>query len=278
MISPRPPRRALSSLGYLVPLLALLMAAVALTDGQRFPAFATAVLASAALERHRQARRPRPLTLAATPRAWKAAVETNIGAAEAAVVTLLVAAAAWLVLARPELGPQVARSPTLAGAGIHSAPKSRIPRVRVSRSQPGRWFTADSAKFRALANPREPWAAALVGRAGGRGLHWVAIEVDTKNLRRHHFDPNTLDYRLHDGAGNVYHPDLGGGTGPATLSSPGLLRPGLIAESRLGFRVPVSAERLMLVFEPALGASMQIHVPVTGRRTRLPTRAAGRIR
>jgi hypothetical protein len=60
----------------------------------------------------------------------------------------------------------------------------------------------------------------------------------------------------------VYHADVGGGTGPPSLSAPGLLRAGLSAESRLGFRVSRSIRRFDLVFEPSLGGSTQARVPI----------------
>jgi hypothetical protein len=60
----------------------------------------------------------------------------------------------------------------------------------------------------------------------------------------------------------VYHADVGGGTGPPSLSAPGLLRAGLSAESRLGFRVSRSIRRFDLVFEPSLGGSTQARVPL----------------
>jgi hypothetical protein len=86
------------------------------------------------------------------------------------------------------------------------------------------------------------------------------VLIDTTNLSRHQFDPNDLDYRLRDQRGTVFYADVHGGTGPAYLSTPGLLRPGLTAESRLGFRVPPRTGAVTLVFEPVIGGPLQAHV------------------
>lgn len=96
----------------------------------------------------------------------------------------------------------------------------------------------------------------------GRGMRWLFIAVDGTNLHRSHFDPNTLACRLRDQEGNVYYADIAGGTGPPSRSTPGLLRRGLTAQARLGFRVPNARRRLALVFEPVTGGSLQVRVPI----------------
>jgi len=241
--------------------LAVVVVAVLFLDGPRLSALVVAVVAATALERHRQATRPRPLTLTATPRAWRYTIETTIGL-RAALLSASLLAAAWLSLTHTPFGSE--------GATVHAPPAAStavdstgLPALPIRTYRPGQSFSIEGATFRVTLNSLAPWAAHLRTSATGGGSRWVAVQVDTTNLSRSRFDPNDLDYRLRDRRGAVYYADVHGGTGPASLSTPGLLRPGLTAESQLGFRVPRGAESLTLVFEPVIGGPVQVHVDLS---------------
>jgi len=247
--------------------LAVAVIGVLFADRLRLPALVVAVIAATALERHRQATRRTPLTLTGTPRAWRRTIETTIGL-RAALLSAGLIAAAWLLLTHTPFGSESATvdAPPPASTGIGS---TRLPALPIRSYQPGQSFSIEGATFRVIVNGSAPWAANLRSRSAGRGLRWLAVEVDTTNLSRRRFDPNDLDYRLRDKRGAIYYADVHGGTGPASLSTPGLLRPGLTAESQLGFRVPRSAGSFTLVFEPVIGGPVQVHVdlsPFRGHR------------
>jgi hypothetical protein len=246
------------SMDFWLAFLGVAVVVVLLVDGLRLPALVVAVIAATALERHRQARRPRPLTLAATPRAWRHTVETTIGL-RATLLSAGLLAAAWVLITHPPFGSDstTVRAPSPVSAAAFS---TRPPALPIRTYRAGQSFRIEGASFRVIFNSSTRFAANLRNSIAGRGVRWVAVEVDTTNLSRHGFDPNDLDYRLRDRSGAIYYPDVHGGTGPASLSTPGLLRPGLTAESQLGFQVPRSAGTFTLVFEPVIGGPVQVHV------------------
>lgn len=92
------------------------------------------------------------------------------------------------------------------------------------------------------------------------------VVVNSRNIARDHFNPNRLSYRLRDSRGTLYFPDIGGGTGPFSLSDTGSLERGEVAKAELAFRVPRSRRRLSLVFEPTVHGSVQVRVPLRTRR------------
>ena len=238
-------------------------------DGLRLAALVVAVIGATALERHRQATRPRPLTLAATPMAWRYTIETTIGL-RATLLSASLLVAAWLLLTHTPFGSEstTVRAPPSVSTAVGS---TRLPALPIRTYQPGKSFSIEGASFRVILNSAAPFASSLRSGVAGRGLRWVAVQVDTTNLSRRRFDPNDLDYRLRDRRGAVYYADVHGGTGPASLSTPGLLHPGLTAESQLGFRVPRSAGPLTLVFEPVIGGPVQVHVDLSRFRGHRPT-------
>jgi len=249
--------------------LAVVVVAALFVDGLRLSALVVSVIVATALERHRQATRPRPLTLAATPRAWRYTIETTIGL-RTALLSASLLSAAWLLLAHTPFGSENAtvHAPLPAATAVAS---TRLPTVAIRIYRPGESFNIEGATFRVTLNSSAPWAAHLRGSGAGRGARWVAVGVDTTNLSRSRFDPNDLDYRLRDRRGAIYYADVHGGTGPASLSTPGLLRPGLTAESQLGFRVPRSAGPFTLVFEPVIGGPIQVRVNLAVLRERSRT-------
>jgi hypothetical protein len=257
-------RSSMRSMDFRRAFLAVVVVAVLFVDGSRLSALVVAVIASTALERHRQATRPRPLTLAATPRAWRHTIETTIGL-RAALLSASLLGAAWLLLTHAPLGSEgvTVHAPLSASTAVAS---TRLPVLPIRTYRPGQSFSIEGATFRVTLNSSAPWAAHLRSSAAGRGVRCVTIEVDTTNLSRSRFDPNDLDYRLRDRRGAIYYADVHGGTGPASLSTPGLLRPGLTAESQLGFRVPRNAGSLTLVFEPVIGGPIQVHVDLSSFR------------
>lgn len=256
------PRRSPGrSMNFGLAFLGVVVVAVLFLDGLRLSALVVAVMAATALERHRQATRPRPLTLAATPRVWRYTIETTIGL-RATLLSASLLAAAWLSLTHTPFGSERAtvHAPPAASTAVGSA---HLPALPIRTYRPGESFSIEGATFRVILNSSAPWAAQLRSSAAGGGVRWVAVQVDTTNLSRSRFDPNDLDYRLRDKRGAVYYADVHGGTGPASLSAPGLLRPGLTAESQLGFRVPRSAGSFTLVFEPVIGGPFQVHVDLS---------------
>jgi hypothetical protein len=218
-----------------------------------------AFAAGAAVERYRQGRRERPLRLADTPSAWAHAVRHSVGEAHALAAALAVAAALALLLL-----------PSLAGAPMPDRPRgpglartsATLPRVEVVRRDAGRAFTMRGLRLRVF-RVREPRpGVAPLRRAARRGRAWLSVGVDVRNLRRRRFVPNALAYRLGDGRGRSYWPDIGGGTGPASLAQTGHLRRGELARTRLSFRVPRGGRRLALVFEPSSASALQVRIPL----------------
>ena len=238
-----------------------------LVDGARLSTVVVAVIAATALERHRQATRPRPLTLAETPGAWRHTIETTMGLRAALLCASLLAAASLLLTHAP-FGSDDTTVHAPPPASTASGP-TRLHALPIRTYRAGQSFSIEGAAFRVIFNRSSPFAASLRSGVVGRGLRWVAVQVDTTNLSRRRFDPNDLDYRLRDRSGASFYADVRGGTGPPSLSTPGLLRPGLTAESQLGFRVPRSAGTFTLVFEPVIGGPVQVRVhlsPVRGHR------------
>ena len=236
------------------------VAAIALlpADG-RILAVPLAVVAGATAERHRAGRRARPLTLAATPREWRRAVAAvGWGYALAGVTA---AAAAAMLLALPALRerppePHAAERSAPRGAGSTSG------EVELARYALGRTIRLAGASFRVSVPAAAPWVRTIRSRSPGKHAKWVLVGVEARNRGRRRFNPNALAYRLADARGNRYAPLVGGGTGPASLSTTGFLAAGERAQARLGFRVPRAARRLALVFEPVPDGSLQVRVPL----------------
>jgi hypothetical protein len=239
---------------------AVLGALALLPEDRRLLALPLTLIAGAAIERYRQARRQEPLSLADTPREWKRA----LGAMGwRYVLPALVATAGGVaVLSMPDLRSTHPGN----GAGEHdrggrtAAPE--LPGVKLVRRRPGVPVRVRGASFRVFLPGAEPWARAIRSRETDAGTAWVLVGVDGTNLARGRFNPNALTYRLKDADGNRFAPLIGGGTGPASLASTGFLERGDTAHARLGFQVPTSARRLTLVFEPVADGSVQVAVPL----------------
>jgi hypothetical protein len=208
----------------------------------------------------RQGLRQRPLSLEETPGLWVATARSSIGLPAIAIAAGAVAAALGLLLL-PSLfstgPPKREAAATRAGPRLNRA---SLPRLKVLRRSPDSAFTVAGARFRVYRGG-PPTAVAVQARAG-HGGRWVTVGVEGQNLHRSHFNPDHLSYRLLDGRGNAYYPESSGGTGPASLGETGFLGQGETAHADLSFRVPESARRLTLVFEPAPSGRVQVRVPV----------------
>jgi hypothetical protein len=245
--------------------LAGLAPVAAMALDRRLLAVPLALLAGATVERYRQGRRERPLTLTATPRecrralaalGWRYAIAAT--ATGAAALALLVLPA--LRHRQPE--PAAAHR-SAAGGGASSFPKVKLARYALRTK-----IRVDGAVFSVFLPAGQPWARTIRSRSPGERAQWVVLGVDARNLGRRRFNPNVLAYRLADARGNRYAPVVGGGTGPDSLRKTGSLRAGESAQARLGFRVPSTARRLALLFEPVADGSLQVEVPVPPERRR----------
>jgi hypothetical protein len=238
------------------------LAAVTLLPGDlRLLAVPLALVAGAAIERYRQGGRERPLSLAETPRRWRLAL-TTVGW-RYALPALAATATGVTVLALPQLGPeQRGEDATEAQGGGQRPVDAKLPNVKVLRARPNSPFRVRGASFTVSPPAAEPWAQAIRSRTAGRGATWVTVGVEGRNLARRRFNPNALSYRVRDARGNRFAPAVGGGTGPVSLGRTGFLQRGESAQARLGFRVPRSARRLRLVFEPVRDGSIQVEVPL----------------
>jgi hypothetical protein len=260
---PRTGRRMSSDVGIAVAVCSLAAVVALLAPPSLRPvAAAAAFVAGATLERYRQGRRERPLRLEDTPGAWARAVRESVGvpyALAAGLATL----AALAVLALPSLSgddagdePAAPTTRDLARAG------QALPRIEVARRSPRRQFVVGGLSFRVFPVDEPRKQAGTLRRPAGRGRIWLTVGVDIRNLSRRRFVPNALAYRLKDGRGRSYWPDIGGGTGPASLALTGHLGRGGLARMRLSFRVPRGERRLALVFEPGSAARLQVRVPL----------------
>jgi hypothetical protein len=241
--------------------LAALLAAAALLlpESLRPLLIPLAFLAGAALERYRHGLPRRPPSLRATPAAWRASVGRSVGWPAALVAVGAVAVAGALLLGERD-------PPRSSGGGRvrTSARTPATPALAFRRERLGRRFGNAGAQFRVfLASAR--WARTIHRRPPGRGRRWVTIGVHARNLRRAQFDPTRLAFRLRDESGAAYIGDFRGGTGPRSLARRGSLAPGESALVQLGFRVPVRAHRLTLVFEDRLVDGEQIRVRLPAR-------------
>jgi hypothetical protein len=239
-----------------------LLAALALLPGDwRLLALPLALVAGAAIERYRQAGRKRPLSLADTPQEWR----RTLGAVgwRYALPALVATAGALGVLSLPEFrSAHPGNGVGERSRGGQRSAVSQLPQVEVLRRRPGIPVRVRGASFRVFLPAAEPWAEAIRSRNAGSGASWVVLGIDGRNLARRQFNPNALSYRLRDARGNRFAPLIGGGTGPASLGRTGVLDRGETAQARLGFRVPRSARRLTLVFEPVSDGSIQVEVPL----------------
>jgi hypothetical protein len=220
-------------------------------------AFAAAFVAGAAIERYRQGRRERPLRLAETPRLWIATARDSVGI-PATAIAACAGLAALGVLILPSLSTVRHGPPADGAAEGRRIDRSSLPRLKVMRPASGVAFTVGGARFRVFGASS---SAAAVDRGQPRpGRRWIYVGVEGRNLRRSHFNPNHLSYRLADERGNAFYPDLSAGTGPPSLGETGFLGRGETARTRLGFRVPRAARRLSLVFEPLPSGRVQVRV------------------
>ena len=220
-----------------------------------------AFLAGVALERHRQGRRTRPLTLAETPSAWWRTLGALGWRYALAAAAAGLAALGILGLPGPETD-RVRADERASRASAALAAKAVSPSVTLLTRRAGRSFRIRGAVFRAFRAAGEPWAQSIHSKDAGRHTSWVVVGVNGRNLARPRFNPNTLPYRLKDTRGNRYAPVVAGGTGAASLAKGGSLRRGESAEARLAFRVPAYARRVTLVFEPVADGSIQVEVPL----------------
>lgn len=244
--------------------LGLLLAggALLLPGRYRLAIAVAAFVCGVGFERYRQGGRDRPLTLAESPALWWATLRHSIGLPYA-FAALAATAAALTVLLLPSLRPdpksvETTRRPV--------RPTAVLPELPLRIHRLGKRFVISKASFRVLLADGQPWAEHVRAEDPGPGRRWVTLVVESRNLGRPNFDPNRLSYRLGDERGNLYSPDLSGGTGPGSLSTKGRLRRGEAAEARLGFRVPASARALVLVFEPTPSGDQQVRVPLGRRR------------
>lgn len=137
------------------------------------------------------------------------------------------------------------------------------PELRPRTRPVGRAFTVRAAAFRVAEAGAAAWARELASRSPGRGMRWLAVTVMVKNVDRRRFDPSRLSYRLRGRGGALYNPDRQGAVGPPGLAQKGGILPGESAQVRLGFRIPRSARRVSLTFEPVEQGSLQVRVPLT---------------
>jgi hypothetical protein len=224
-------------------------------------ALAAAFVAGAAVERHRQAQRAQPLRLADTPAAWAHAVRHQVGGAHALAAALAVGTAlALLVLPSLSGAPSGDPDPE---APDRSRAAETLPRVEVTRERADRDFTIGGLTLRVF-RAFESQGIQALNRPAGRGRKWLHVGVDVRNVGRRRFRPSTIAYRLRDGRGRSYWPDVGGGTGPASLAKSGHLERGAVAATRLRFRVPRRARGFVLVFEPRGASARQVRVPLGG--------------
>jgi hypothetical protein len=189
-------------------------------------------------------------------------VRHQVGGVYALTAGLAVATALALLLL-PSLSGSPSDEDRPEGPGISRA-ATTLPRVEVVRKRAGREFTIGGLTFRVF-HVRELTAGiAPLTRPAGRGREWLSVGVDVRNVGRRRFVPSTLAYRLKDGRQRSYWPDVGGGTGPASLAESGGLEQGQLAAMRLRFRVPRDARRFALVFEPGRASARQVRVPLGG--------------
>jgi hypothetical protein len=199
------------------------------------------------------------LRLSETPRAWTRGVRESVGLPYA-LAGAVAAAAAVAVLLLPSLRTGADHRPAAPSRRDLSIDRRALPRVTVLKRSPGAAFTIKGAGFRVfpLAAPRAPVDPAQ--RPAGPGMRWLLVGVDCRNLSRARFRPSVIAYRLEDDRGSSHWPDVGGGTGPASLGQTGFLKRGELFRTRLSFRVPTSARRLTLVFEPVPDGSIHVEV------------------
>jgi hypothetical protein len=225
-------------------------------------AITAALVAGATLERYRQGRRERPLRLADTPAAWADDVRESVGV-RPALVAGLAALAALGVLTLPSLavdGDSDGRSGQETSGPSHAKPT--LPRIAYLRRAPHRAFKASGVRFRVFRIGRSVGGVQIQRMPASGHSRWVSVGVDIRNIARRRFRPSDIAYRLKDGRGRSYWPEIGGGTGPSSLGRTGYVGRGEIAQTRLSFRVPRSAHRLSLIFEPGSKGAVQVHVPL----------------
>jgi hypothetical protein len=221
---------------------------------------AAGAVAGAAIERYRNARRERPLPLSETPRAWARVVRESIGLSYS-LVGGVAAVCAFAVLLLPALSGTGAPDEGAQVSGRVLGAKLSLPDVQVLRRTLGRAFRVKGVSFRIFT--LAPAQAGLgLHRPAGRGMTWLRIGVDVRNLAHARFRPSAVAYRLKDERGRSYSPDVSGGTGPASLGRNGMLDRGELYRARLSFRVSRSAGRVKLVFEPLPDGSLQVEVPL----------------
>lgn len=210
------------------------------------------------VERWRQGQRRAPLTLGATPRAWRAWL-ARLNRSRAAGVALLLAAAIAVLLL-----PSVHIGGSGAGVGTAAAPARLVfPSVSVRQERLAHPFSAARIRFRVYLPGRVVWAQTIRRSSLSRGARWVVVAVDVVDRSGRRFNPSRLDWRLEDAGGRVYAPSYGGGTGDSALALNGVLTRRAAAQMRLGFQVPRRARGLALVWEPVRGGTA-VRVALTG--------------
>lgn len=248
-------RRAL--LIFVVLLVGALGVALLLPPGLRPIAIVLSFFVGAGFERYRQDHLPLPPGLTETPRIWWWKLRDEIGVGST-LAALVLTAAAILVIGLSVTGesnrPLSDGSPPAAAEG-GAGP---APQLAIREELAGTAFDAGGARFRVVAADRADWAVALPS-APGEGRRWLAVAVEARAATRD-LAPATLSFRLSDAEGGLYYPDQQGAIGPPSLTARGFLSPGESAEVRLGFRVPVAADRLALEFEPRVGGSSKVRV------------------
>ena len=179
----------------------------------------------------------------------------------AACALLLVAAAGACILVLSTGGDeQGSTAPQTPAAPPDAGPS---PTLEVRTESAGRPFTASEASFLVIPNPSGSWTEAIVAEDPGASRQWVLVSIEVVNVDRSRFNPALLSYRLRGAGGDLYSPDRGGVVGPNELGTSEGLPRGARAEERLAFRVPSTADRLSLAFEPTLNGPRQVRVPLS---------------
>lgn len=189
------------------------------------------------------------------------AISESISGRTAALAAALAAGAVALLLI-PGDEPERDEADETAAAPVVQV--GSLPDVRTRRGTVGRPVRAAGATFEVDDADEESWALDMQETPAGHGRRWVALAVTATNRRDERLSPTTLSYRLTDAEQGQYYPDRSSGTGPPSLGATGAIGRGQTAEIQLGFRVPDSAEGLVLVFEPAEPAPLQVRVALPG--------------
>jgi hypothetical protein len=216
---------------------------------------AVAAIAATVFERYRQGGRNRPLTVAGTPAAWWAAIQ-SVGVFSV-VVALLVVAGGVALLTMPAGGPKNVPQETRTMAPSHEAPPSAL---RVIVAKPQQAIRSGGKTWTVVPAQNQAWAQRELRLGIRPGERPVAIEVVVVNHARRPFNLVSPDYRVEDDHGGFHSADRIVGVGPPSRSG-GLVQ-GQRGSTRMIFSVPRQTRRITLIWESRRGSASQIHVPL----------------